>query len=685
MVLLSCLLACPAPIVGDPVTGTVDSHDSAHDTGGVTTLPDADWPRVVVNEFMAANDSTHADGTGAWSDWVELYNASDVAVDLADWTLSDDPDNPDDHTLESRVLQPGEHWVVWADNDRSLGPDHLDFSLARSGGEILLSGPDGRVVDRVSYPIQASDVVAVRDGDGGVGWALSLTATPGAANADAGLAAARADAPEGHCGPVTDLAQPHFLEGQPVSFGVSCGGELTLAESELVLLTQPDGAAFDAEALTFDWATGPTSGGRHDLVFWDRAAGATDRVPAAATVTFWVADNPNLAGAVAVDPLTYTEEWGLPVFHLTHDGSLTESYTTGETIYRGVATPHEIKIRGAASASYDKNSWTVKYDEPELEVEDWGRSRDRLVFLTTFDDNSYVRQKLIYDLWAAMADHAGESRLTPRSFFAVVYLQGVYHGLYVVIDHVDNEFVDHFGLNRDGNLYKSVNHDANFELTDYYGRTKSTPHAGYEKKEGEPSDDFSDLDSLVNWSGPASASDILDGAEDWFPLGEFQDWFLLVYYSLSEDSAGKNAYLYNDPTQATRFRYVPWDFNHAWGQNWYTARTSSDSLNDYFSVNRLFWAMQTDPAGSDELWARFADLRADGGPLSREWLEAVVDDYFAQIELSAERDWAKWSDAYHNEWWAPYRESDWTTYQEEKAYLYTWLDERADLFEDLHP
>ena len=339
-----------------------------------------------------------------------------------------------------------------------------------------------------------------------------------------------------------------------------------------------------------------------------------------------------------------------------------------------------MKIRGASSASLNKNSWTVKYDEPELEVEDWGRSRDHLVFLTTLDDNSYVRQKLVYDLWAAMADHAGEDRLTPRTFFGVVYLQGVYHGLYVVLDHVDNEFVDHMEVSREGNLYKSVNHDANFELTDYYGNIKSTLHNGYEKKEGLPLSDFSDLDALVRWSGPANAATIVSQAEDWFPMGEFQDWFLLVSYALAEDSAGKNAYLYNDPSQATRFRYVPWDFNHSWGQNWYTARTPSDAINDYFSVNRLFWAMQTDPAGAAALSARFADLR-DNGPLSNDWLRAQLDGYYAAIGPSVARDWDAWSYDYEHAWWAGYRDGDWTTHDEERAYLYQWLDERAALFQ----
>ena len=677
-----CLLQLACQGVGSISVQSPDTDATGVDTAdseAATQHQPGEWPAILVNEFQASNETTVEDGSGGYPDWIELFNASDSLVNLAGWTLSDNLDNPEDHRLEDLALEPGERALLWADNNQSLGPDHLDFSLDRGGGVILLSAPDGTIVEQVDYPQQGTDLAAARSPDGGETWHLTLDATPGVANVDVGLSPPDPDPPDGTCTLDDDLPNPWFLEGETVAFTVTCEGELGLDDAELKLLEIPDEGEFDGSALTFFWETGPASGGRHDLVFSLRAAGATDRVPAAELITFWVADNPG-----ASDPETYTEEWGLPVFHISHQGSLTESYVSGTTVYLGQSYPHEIKIRGAASAGYPKNSWTVKYPDPEIDVAGWDRSRDHLVFLTTFDDNSYVRQKLIYDLWEAMAEHAGEERLTPRTFFAVVYLQGSYHGLYVVMDHVDNEFVDHFGLERDGNLYKSINHDANFEFTDYYGNIKSTLHLGYEKKEGEPSDDFSDLDSLVAWSAPASANTILAEAEEWFPLGEFQDWFLLVYYSLSEDSAGKNAYLYNDPSQPTRFRYVPWDFNHAWGQNWYTARVGSDALNDYFSVNRLFWAMQTDSAGAEALWDRFRDLRATG-PLSNDWLRGTLDDYYALIHPSAKRDWERWTYDYHHEWWAPYRQSDWTTYAEEKDYLYDWLDERADLFEDLVP
>ena len=81
---------------------------------------------------------------------------------------------------------------------------------------------------------------------------------------------------------------------------------------------------------------------------------------------------------------------------------------------------------------------------------------------------------------------SGEQRLVPRTAFVVVYLDGEYHGLFTVIDRVDDEFIEEMGFDATGNLYKSVDHDANFALTNADGQPKLTLHDGWEKEEGEP-------------------------------------------------------------------------------------------------------------------------------------------------------------------------------------------------------
>lgn len=488
------------------------------------------------------------------------------------------------------------------------------------------------------------------------------------------------------CVLVSDLATPNFLEGDTVSFTVSCSGDLATEDAEITAVDLPDGASFDADTRAFTWETGPADGGRADVVFSVKPKDGSGEIPSAETVTFWVADDASAPGNVAVTPATYTEEWGLPVVHLKTTGPISTSYASATVTWYGTEYDANLKIRGASSSYYPKPSYTLEFNEDELPMDAWGVTRDHLLLLSTFDDNSYVRQKLVYDLWAAIAEHWEDQRMTPRTQFVVVYKNGSYFGLYVALDRMDNEFLDHMGFERDANLYKATNHNANFFLTNVYGSAKTSLHDGYTKEEGEPEDDFDDLDELVAFTGGSSATTLLSESGEWFDLQEFMDWFLLVHYTLSEDSAGKNSYLYH-PLEGGQFRYGPWDFNHSWGQGWYTYRISS-STNDYYtSTNRVFWAIQSDTDANAELWERFEELRADG-PFSLSWQEQTLDDYYDLIDPSAQRDWDKWGSSYRSYGgWSSTRNAygDWTDFEGEKAYLYTWVEERVDHFETLHP
>jgi hypothetical protein len=305
-----------------------------------------------------------------------------------------------------------------------------------------------------------------------------------------------------------------------------------------------------------------------------------------------------------------------------------------------------------------------------------------MVLITTFDDISYVRQKLVYDLWAEMADFQDVQRLAPRTFFAVVYLDGVYQGLYTGCDRIDDEFVRHMGFDDgEGNLYKAVSHDANFKLERANGAPKAWLASGYEKSEGQPADDFSDLEALVAAVGAASDAEIAGGAYP-IQLDEFMDWFLLVTYSLSEDSAGKNSYLYTGP-DSSDFRYIPWDFNHSWGQDWRTLREEADSENDYRLRNRIFIALQDEPTLRAALDARATVLHEEG-PMNAGWVQTRLDGYYETLGPSTARDWAHWQAAHRVfDGWSSLRDqaNDWQDHEGEVAYLREWVDNRDVWFE----
>jgi hypothetical protein len=496
---------------------------------------------------------------------------------------------------------------------------------------------------------------------------------PPVADPSSAPAGVSVEAPAGLCQPVIDVA-PHALEGDVVTATVRCESGLDPA----VLGVTWAGPSLVPSGDVATWATGLYDAGNWQIL---AAVASGGELPETAVASVSVADAWDDPKNIPVDPASYTEEWGVPVLWLDPAGPLSESYTRMDAWWQGVEYSGQMKIRGAASVAYPKNNYTLEFDPISLQL-DGTSDKDHLVVIGNFDDNSYVRQKLVFDTWAGMAAASGEARLTPRTFFAVLYLDGEYLGLYTAVDHVDDEFLAEMGLDPSGDLYKSVTHDANYYLTNSYGSPKATLHDGWEKKDDGPAGDFDDLDQLTSWSAGVTDADFAAQVGSWLPVTEFGDWFLLVHHLAADDSAGKNAYLYDPPTGPTWWRYAPWDFNHALGQTWQTERESATVYNDFIWNNGIFGHIEREPGLSTDLWDRYRAYRDPGGPLNLATESAEIDAYTAQIDDEARRDWGKWEADYRSYWgWR----DDIVDYDGEIAYVRQWIADRDTYMAGLHP
>jgi hypothetical protein len=141
--------------------------------------------RLFINEFLADNDATVADEAGDFDDWVELYNATDSAVGLAGWYLTDDLRTPRAWQFPDVSIPAHGFLLVWCDNEPAEGPLHATFSLAAAAGEQLgLFAPSGAhalAVDTLSFGHQGTDTSYGRLPDGGE-WQLFTSPTPGRSN-----------------------------------------------------------------------------------------------------------------------------------------------------------------------------------------------------------------------------------------------------------------------------------------------------------------------------------------------------------------------------------------------------------------------------------------------------------------------------------------------------------------------
>ena len=150
---------------------------------------------LLITEVMSSNKTMLADNTGAYSDYIEIYNEGDEAMNLAGCGLSDDPAKTLKWKFPDITLEPGKYLVVYASGmggaatDLAAGAIHTDFRISSYQETILLSDPQGLILDQVTVAEVPADNAYSRmlsGDDYGDQWDVSNLPTPGYANDEEG-------------------------------------------------------------------------------------------------------------------------------------------------------------------------------------------------------------------------------------------------------------------------------------------------------------------------------------------------------------------------------------------------------------------------------------------------------------------------------------------------------------------
>jgi len=143
---------------------------------------------LFINEYLASNDAANEDEFGGFDDWLEIYNASDNAIDIGGMYISDSLSDLikfqiADTDANLTTIQPGGFLVIWADNEVDQGILHTTFKLSSGGEDIVLTDADGTtIIDSRTYEGQTTDISEGRSPDGSDNWITFDTPTPGASN-----------------------------------------------------------------------------------------------------------------------------------------------------------------------------------------------------------------------------------------------------------------------------------------------------------------------------------------------------------------------------------------------------------------------------------------------------------------------------------------------------------------------
>jgi spore coat protein CotH len=234
--------------------------------------------------------------------------------------------------------------------------------------------------------------------------------------------------------------------------------------------------------------------------------------------------------------------------------------------------PIGLELQGASTRDALKKSFDLKFDRgqplsgiPFRDASSDGRpdgeAYERIIMKAMFEDQSLIREAVAFDLWRELGQEA------PRIGFANLRINGDYWGLYVLVEPVNEAYLDRHGYPADGQLYKAVRKHG--ELADFApGRDLEL---AFENKTDEDDPSREDLAALLDrlQDTPLERAAFEREIDPIFPLADYIERMIWVAFTQNGDAVAQNFFLYNAPEGGhDRWYQLPWDSNLCFSAHW---------------------------------------------------------------------------------------------------------------------
>lgn len=299
------------------------------------------------------------------------------------------------------------------------------------------------------------------------------------------------------------------------------------------------------------------------------------------------------------------------------------------------------RLRGNTSRYSQKKSFKVAFNSFDKKQKFYGLEKMNLN--GEHNDPSLARSKICWDLCHELGIPAS------RSNHVTLYINDVYWGLYINVEHVDEEFVDlRFG-NKSGNLYKCLWPASLTWLGDDPDLYKfvNGDRRAYELKTNEEADDYSDLSLFINVLNNTPIEHLYEELPEIFNIQTFLSAMVMDVFTGNWDGPlynKNNFYLYHNDSTGL-FEYIPYDLDNTLGVDWmgvdWTTRDvyNWSSSNDYLPLYERIIAV---PEFRAEFTAKFRALLEEyvqNGELEKHILEIrdeisgyIPDDPFYSLD-----------------------------------------------------
>lgn len=210
--------------------------------------------------------------------------------------------------------------------------------------------------------------------------------------------------------------------------------------------------------------------------------------------------------------------------------------------------------RGSHIREFQKKSYEILFYKPKFFL-----GGTNLHFNAEYKDPSIIRNKLSFDFFNEIGV------LAPKATHISLTLNGVYQGVYLQIESVDENFLSRRNLPV-GSIYYAINDDANFSLySPIDNDVKKSLDAGYERKVGT-SDDDRKLCNMIYKLNTIEEKDFEKEIVKLIDVNKYLRWLTGVVCTQNFDGFIHNYALYTN-CQTGLSEIIPWDYDATWGRD----------------------------------------------------------------------------------------------------------------------
>lgn len=501
---------------------------------------------VVVNEFLAWNWNTNTDEDGEWEDWIELYNTAATPVNLAGYTMTDDPTTPGKWTFPNVWIGGRGYLRVWASNkDRTTvgQPLHTNFRLERSGEFLGLYDPVGAPVDTLTYSGQYEDTSYGRKPDGGATWVFFTSPTPGWSNNTSVSAPGFAADPDFsleagiHPGPaavalssVTPGAQIRYVQGgaEPTEASPVYTTPLSITTPTVIRAQTYVPGLFPSKVVTKTYIVNFTSS-----------------MPVISVVT----DPANLWGASGIYYANVSGPAGERPCHIEYwepDGTSSFTLPCGLRIHGGASKSRDDIHKKSFRLHFRRVRGPTKLEYPLYDTTSVDRF-NQIVLRANYNDSwchhqesqrtnaLMIRDELTRVLRLEMGD------LACHGLHANLFLNGRRWGIYNITERMEGDFLESY-----------LDHE-DWDILDLGGVVKEGNSSAW--------------NSFYGWI--ASADLTVDSnyqqARTWMDLENYTNYMILNFWQANTDWPHHNGYMYRARgLPGAKWRFLDWDTEYGW-------------------------------------------------------------------------------------------------------------------------